>query len=79
QIRTGSIEADISAVARGVADAGTVVAALSVIGPANRFDEDAERVAAQALDVAVRRLGDELGFVRAPTDGRDAAGLGGGR
>lgn len=62
QHRTGTIEADISAVALAVADGDEVVAALSVIGPAHRMDEAAVTTAIEALTGAVVTVGRSLGL-----------------
>lgn len=62
--KSGSVEADIAAVARGVPDGDRVVAALSIIGPSHRMDHDAVESAAAALQHGVKRLVAELGLTK---------------
>jgi DNA-binding IclR family transcriptional regulator len=71
--RAGSVEADIAAVAHAVVDGGTVVAALSIIGPAHRMDATANRAAAALLDLAARQLAAELGFAPPAGTGHEVA------
>lgn len=66
QHRTDTIEPDIAAVAHAIADGDRVVAALSVIGPAQRMDAAAVASAADALTRAATRLSSTLGLA-APT------------
>jgi len=65
RFRAGSVEADIAAVAHAVLDGERVIAALSIIGPAHRMDQQAIDTAATALQAGVEQLSDQLGFTRA--------------
>lgn len=62
--KSGSVEADIAAVARCVLDGDRVVAALSIIGPTHRMDHAAVEAATAALQHGVERLVAELGLTR---------------
>jgi urocanate hydratase len=59
--RTGTVEPDIAAVAGAVRVGDDVVAAISVIGPAHRFDEAAMETVHAALVDAVDDLGRAVG------------------
>jgi urocanate hydratase len=63
-IRTGAVEPDITAVARRVDGEGTIVAALSVIGPSHRMDDAVVADATAALDEAAMRLSHDVGADR---------------
>jgi urocanate hydratase len=66
RVRSGTVEPDITAVTIGVPDAATIMAALSIIGPAHRMDEAAIEVATGALREAADRLAGRLGLGHAP-------------
>jgi len=61
-VRSGAVEPDITAIARGVEGDGNVLAALSVIGPAHRMTADELDEAAKALDQAASDLVVDLGL-----------------
>ena len=67
--RSGTVEPDITAVTRGVRDGGTVVAALSIIGPTHRMERDTTAVASEALAQAATRLERQLGLAGATEPG----------
>ena len=62
RMKSGSVEADIAAVARAVFDGERVIAALSIIGPSHRMDAAAIETAAAALQYGVEQLSAELGL-----------------
>ncbi|MEM7142538.1 MAG: helix-turn-helix domain-containing protein [Actinomycetota bacterium] len=71
----GALESDVSGVTAPVAVDGRVVAALSVLGPADRFDASKRRGAAATIADAAAALGTQLGdqSVQAGADAADPA------
>ncbi len=59
-LRTGAIEADVSALSRALVTAGTLGIAVSIVGPEHRFTRENRRKHAAALDEAVDAMQREL-------------------